>query len=119
MAGIVNEVDLMERDPKLATDEDHVEPYQNPVAFEARLPKIDVPERMRIKGNLLSDKAIEAKQLTGDEGKALAQDEEAVRKSYAAGDTSFAGQTFDNLDFVKSDWEVQGIRTEMADGALV
>jgi hypothetical protein len=119
MARIVNEVDLMEKDPKLATDEDHVEPYQNPVAFEARLPKIDVPEKLRVKGNPLSGKAIETKQLTEDEEKALAEEEEAFRKSHAAGDTSFAGQTFDNLDFVKSDWEVQGIRTEMANGALV
>jgi hypothetical protein len=119
MARIVNEVDLMEKDPKLATDEDHVEPYQNPVAFEARLPKIDVPEKLRVKGNPLSGKAIQTKQLTEDEEKALAEEEEAFRKSHAAGDTSFAGQTFDNLDFVKSDWEVQGIRTEMANGALV
>jgi hypothetical protein len=119
MARIVNEVDLMERDPKLATDEDHVEPYQNPVAFEARLPKIEIPEKLRIKGNPLSGKKIETKQLNEAEEKALAKEEDAFRKSYPAGDSSGAGQAFDNLDFVKSDWEVQGIRTEMANGALV
>jgi hypothetical protein len=119
MARIVNEVDLMERDPKLATDEDHVEPYQNPVAFEARLPKIEIPEKLRIKGNPLSGKKIETKQLDEAEEKALAKEEEAFRKSYPAGDASSAGQPFNNLDFVKSDWEVEGIRTEMANGALV
>ncbi|KNG51198.1 hypothetical protein DDE82_005910 [Stemphylium lycopersici] len=119
MARIVNEVDLMERDPKLATDEDHVEPYQTPVAFEARLPKIDVPEKLRIKGSPLSGKAIETKQLTEEEEQALAKEEEAFRKSYPAGDTSYVGQSFDNLDFVKSDWAVSAIRTEVANGALV
>jgi hypothetical protein len=118
MARIVNEVDLMERDPKLATDEDHVEPYQNPVAFEARLPKIEVPEKLRVKGNPLSGKIIETKQLNEEEEKALAREEEAFRKSYPVGDPS-EGQSFNNLDFVKSDWEVRGIRTEMANGALV
>jgi hypothetical protein len=119
MARIVNEVDLMERDPKLATDEDHVEPYQHPVAFEARLPKIEIPEKLRIKGNPLSGKKFETKQLNEEEEKALAKEEESFRKSYPAGDASSAGQPFDNLDFVKSDWEVEGIRTEMANGALV
>jgi hypothetical protein len=119
MARIVNEVDLMEKDPKLATDEDHVEPYQHPVAFEARLPKIEIPEKLRIKGNPLSGKKIETKQLNEEEEKALAKEEESFRKSYPAGDASSAGQPFDNLDFVKSDWEVEGIRTEMANGALV
>jgi hypothetical protein len=119
MARIVNEVDLMERDPKLATDEDHVEPYQNPVAFEARLPKIDVPEKLRIKGSPLSGKVIETKQLTEAEEQALAKEEEAFLKSDPAGDRSFVGQGFDNLDFVKSDWAVSAIRTEMANGALV
>ncbi|RYN93450.1 hypothetical protein AA0119_g9487 [Alternaria tenuissima] len=119
MARIVNEVDLMERDPKLATDEDHVESYQNPVAFEARLPKIDVPEKLRIKGSPLSGKVIETKQLTEAEEQALAKEEEAFLKSDPAGDRSFVGQGFDNLDFVKSDWAVSAIRTEMANGALV
>lgn len=150
MARIVNEVDLMERDPKLATDEDHVEPYQSPVAFETRIPKIEVPERLRIRGNPLSGKIIATKTLSEKEQKEqLAKEEElaksgplytsgidpaeekafqdlliadpvlsaSFRASGAAGD-SFAGQRFNNLDFLKSDWQIRGIRTEMASGAL-
>jgi hypothetical protein len=151
MARIVNEVDLMEKDPKLATDEDHVEPYQAPVAFEARLPRIDVPERLRIKGNPLSGKLIASKTLSIDEQNAqLGKEEELAqseplytsgvdeqekntfktlleanptlsadfRASSAVGD-SFAGRSFNNLEFLKAKWQVRWIRTEMAGGALV
>ena len=34
MARISNEVDVIENAPKLATDEDHREPFQSPVTFE-------------------------------------------------------------------------------------
>ncbi|RAL08768.1 hypothetical protein BO97DRAFT_480426 [Aspergillus homomorphus CBS 101889] len=44
MARIVNEVDLIEKDPKVATDEDHVEPFQSPLVFETRVPVIEWTE---------------------------------------------------------------------------
>ena len=40
------------------------------------------------------------------------------RASRAIGD-SHGGNPFNNLDFLKADWKVRFIRTEMADGALV
>lgn len=61
MARIVNEVDAIEKDPKLATDEDHHEPFQSPDAFEARLPKVDIPAHLRRRKLPLSGKAIEPK----------------------------------------------------------
>jgi hypothetical protein len=67
MARIVNEVDAIEKDPKLATDEDHTEPYQAPVAFEARVPVVEVPERLRVKSNPLPGKRIAARALTEKE----------------------------------------------------
>jgi len=54
MARIVNEVDLVEKNPKLATDEDHKEPFQSPVAFETRIPSVDVPERLKHQTNPLT-----------------------------------------------------------------
>jgi hypothetical protein len=144
MARIVNEVDLIEKDPKLATDEDHAEPYQSPVAFEARIAKVEVPERLRVKGSPLSGRRIAAKPLTDDEQQQQIKDEEALdaaplyteikafddlladnpslgqhfRASGAAGDRS-QGEPFNNLDYLKSDWTIRSIRTEMASGALV
>jgi hypothetical protein len=151
MARIVNEVDLLEGNPKLATDEDHVEPYQSPVAFEARIPRINVPERLRVKGNPLSGKLIATKTLTEKEqNDQLAKEEDLAQNgplytsgvdnkereafddllkgnpnligdfqaSSAVGD-SLAGQSFNNLDFLKANWQVRWIRTEMAGGALV
>lgn len=47
MARIVNEVDEIERDPTQACDEDHEEPFQPTAAFEMRLPKVEIPERLR------------------------------------------------------------------------
>jgi hypothetical protein len=154
MARIVNEVDLIEKDPKLATDEDHTEPYQSPVAFEARIAKVEVPERLRVRGVPLSGRRIAAKPLTDDEKEQQIKDEEALdaaplytetdkrklldvevtafdellannpslsqhfRASGAAGDRS-QGEPFNNLDYLKSDWTIRSIRTEMANGALV
>lgn len=77
MARIVNEVDLIEKDPKLATDEDHTEPFQSPVAFEARIPTVQVPERLRVKTNPLSGIRIAARQLNEDEQRKLIEQEEA------------------------------------------
>jgi hypothetical protein len=154
MARIVNEVDLIEKRPKIATDEDHAEPYQSPVAFEARIAKVEVPERLRVKGTPLSGQRIAAKPLTDNEKQQQIKDEEALdaaplytevdkrklleaeiekfekllaenpslgqhfRASSAAGDRS-RGEPFNNLEYLKSDWSIRSIRTEMANGALV
>lgn len=155
MARIVNEVDAIEKDPKLATDEDHTEPYQAPVAFESRVPVVEVPERLRVKTNPLSGKRIAARALTETEQQEqLKQEDEAAegaeplctdpetlteqekgsfdkilldnplsgsrfRASAAVGDSFGESGFFNNLDFLKSNWTVRSIRTEMADGALV
>ncbi|EME41203.1 hypothetical protein DOTSEDRAFT_55095 [Dothistroma septosporum NZE10] len=42
MAAIVNEVDLVEKNPKKATDDDHPEPFQDPVTFGDRLPVVEL-----------------------------------------------------------------------------
>lgn len=153
MARIVNEVDAIERDPKLATDEDHPEPYQPPVAFEARIPTVEVPERLRVKNNPLSGRRIAAKQLTEDEQKKQLAEEEkqaaGIKEVYTADDNLEAdekasfdslhainpclgidlqvssavgeaskGELFNNLDFLKPEWHIRSIRTEMSDGAL-
>ncbi|KAI0147799.1 hypothetical protein GGR57DRAFT_475869 [Xylariaceae sp. FL1272] len=154
MARIVNEVDAIEKDPKLATDEDHAEPYQSPIAFEARIPVIEVPERLRVKSHPLSGRRIGAKQLTEQEQKEqlekeeneaagikdlytpedkIEQDEKTAfdsllatnpylgsdfQVSSAVGDTS-KGELFNNLDFLKPEWHIRSIRTEMFSGALV
>ncbi len=77
MARIVNEVDLVEKNPRLATDEDHKEPFQSPVAFETRIPSVDVPERLKHQTNPLTGRAIKAKELTEAEQKAeMVRDEE-------------------------------------------
>ncbi|CAI6340662.1 unnamed protein product [Periconia digitata] len=47
MARIVNEVDLIEKDPEIATDDNHAEPFQSPLAFEARLPGFKLPKRSK------------------------------------------------------------------------
>ena len=153
MARIVNEVDAIEKDPKLATDEDHPEPYQSPVAFETRIPLVQVPERLRVKSNPLSGRRIAAKALSEEEQQKQIEDEAKLaegaplympndkleeteqvafdnlqgenpvlgvhfRTSSVAGD-SLAGQWFNNLEFLKPDWKIRSIRTEMFNGALV
>lgn len=152
MARIVNEVDAIERNFKITTDEDHVEPYQSPVVFEARLTAVEVPERLRVKSHPLSGKLIAAKVLTkGEQEEQLAQEEKLAGNTSlyegtekletdetAAMDTILEsspglsadflvsnavgsgkeGRSFNNLDFLKKDWEIRSIRLEMADGAL-
>ena len=77
MARIVNEVDLIEQAPKVATDEDHKEPFQSPVAFEARLPTVDIPNRLKHRTHPLTGRAIRAKELTeAEQAEELARDEE-------------------------------------------
>ncbi|KAI1109969.1 hypothetical protein F5Y14DRAFT_444299 [Nemania sp. NC0429] len=153
MARIVNEVDAIEKDPKLATDEDHTEPYQSPIAFEARIPVVEVPERLRVKSHPLSGRRIAAKPLSEEEQKEQLEKEEReadgikdlyssdeqmeedekktfdgllstnpflgadFRVTGAVGDTQ-AGDIFNNLEFLKPDWHIRAIRTEMYNGAL-
>jgi hypothetical protein len=69
MMRIVNEVDLIEKDPKLATDEDHQEPFMSPVVFESRLPAVQVPMKLRPKSEPLTGKRIMAKTQTEEEQK--------------------------------------------------
>ncbi|KAM3081835.1 hypothetical protein ACMFMG_004305 [Clarireedia jacksonii] len=46
MVRIVKEVDLIEKYPELATDEDHPKPFQSPVIFETRLPRAKIPKKL-------------------------------------------------------------------------
>ncbi|KAL5459121.1 hypothetical protein PMIN06_002972 [Paraphaeosphaeria minitans] len=58
MARIVKEVDVIEADPKIATDETHNEPFQSPLAFETRLPTVDLPARLKPRPYALTGAAI-------------------------------------------------------------
>lgn len=128
MARIVNEVDAIERDPKLATDEDHPEPYQPPVAFEARIPAVEVPERLRVKNNPLSGRRIAAKQLTEDEQKKQLADEEkqaaGIKEVYTAEDKLEADEkaSFDSLHAINPclgiDFQVSSAVGEASKGEL-
>lgn len=69
MVRVVNEVDLIEKDPKKATDEDREEPFQSPVTFETRLPDVVIPESLRPKNDPLTGKRIMAKPQSEDEVK--------------------------------------------------
>ena len=69
MARIVNEVTLIEGNPKLATDEDHPEPFQSPIAFEVRLPEVGIPERLNKASLPLTGRRIIAKTQTEQEYK--------------------------------------------------
>lgn len=98
-ARIVNEVDLMTIDPKKATDEDHVEPYQSPVAFEARLPVVDTPARLRMK-NPLSGKRLTSKTLTDEEQKAQLEDDAKLAEGgplYTTGVNGDEQKSFDAI----------------------
>ena len=102
MARIVNEVDLMEKDPKKATDEDHEEPFQSPVTFETRLPDVVVPERLQPKNDPLTGKRIMAKPQTEEELKEQQRLEEEAAKApalYTTEDDLNVDEksTFDNL----------------------
>lgn len=77
MAIIVNEVDVIEHDPKLATDDDHPEPYQSAAAFEERIPKVETPEKPKSTAPL-GGKRIMAKTQTEAELEAEAEEESAT-----------------------------------------
>lgn len=83
MVRIVNEVDIIEKDPKKATDEDREEPFQSPVTFEKRLPDVVVPERLQPKNDPLTGKRIMAKPQSEEELKEQLKAEEEVRKAPA------------------------------------
>lgn len=89
MARIVNEVDVIEKDPKLATDEDHQEPFQSPVTFETRLPVVEIPRKLRPKSDPLTGKRIMAKTQTEEDQKKeleALEDAENMPSLYAASD---------------------------------
>ncbi|KAJ1324608.1 nucleoporin GLE1 [Microdochium nivale] len=73
MLCIVNEVDKIEADPKIATDQDHEEPFQSPLLFEDRLPAVRIPLRLQPKSHPLGGRRIMAK--TQTEGELLAEQE--------------------------------------------
>ncbi|KAK4221372.1 hypothetical protein QBC38DRAFT_513609 [Podospora fimiseda] len=83
MSRIVNEVDNIENDPKLATDEDHEEPFQPPATFEMRVPTVDIPERLRPKEIPLTGRRIQAKPQTEEERKKEAKRLEDLAKAPA------------------------------------
>ena len=145
MALIVNEVDTIEKDPKLATDDDHHEPFQDPIAFQVRLPKIETVDK-RKSAMPLSGKRIVAKAETEDEP---AEGEEAAvpliaETNYLTGDEQTSidgivaahpqlgnqiqltsplgsgteGTAFQNLEFVQPQWKLTAIRVEISDGCL-
>ncbi|CAF3496782.1 unnamed protein product [Fusarium graminearum] len=64
---IVNEVDLIENDPKIATDQDHKEPFQAPLMFEDRLPVTRIPDRLKPKSDPLGGRRIMAMTQTESE----------------------------------------------------
>ena len=80
MARIVNEVDKIEKDPKLATDEDHREPFQSPVVFECRLPEVIVPEKLQQTAEPLTGQRIMAKTQKEDEQKAAVEKQSELQK---------------------------------------
>jgi hypothetical protein len=61
MLRFVNEVDAIDADPKLATDEDHQEPFHSPTILESRLPVVEIPARLRPKQIPLNGRRIMAK----------------------------------------------------------
>lgn len=67
MVYIVNEVDLIEKDPKIATDEEHEEPFQAPLLFETRVPVTKIPDRLKPNSNPLGGKRIMAKTQTEED----------------------------------------------------
>lgn len=81
MARIANEVDDIEENPKLATDEDHEEPFQAPTAFEMRLPTVQVPERLRPKEIPLTGQRIISKTQTEEEAQEEAKKLETREKA--------------------------------------
>lgn len=83
MVRIVNEVDAIELDPKIATDEDHEEPFLSTTSFEARLPKVEVPERLRPKPMPLTGRRIVAKTQTEEERQRELEEEEKGPPIYA------------------------------------
>lgn len=83
MTEIVNEVDVIEKHPKKATDKGHVEPYQSPVTFQTRLPEVRVPGNLRPKINPLTGKRIMAKPQTEEELEAELKEEEKAAQAPA------------------------------------
>ncbi|OHF00894.1 hypothetical protein CORC01_03722 [Colletotrichum orchidophilum] len=67
MVYIVNEVDLIEKDPRIATEQDHEEPFQSPLMFEERLPATRIPDRLKPRSDPLGGRRIMAKTQTESE----------------------------------------------------
>ncbi|TAQ87233.1 hypothetical protein B7494_g4480 [Chlorociboria aeruginascens] len=77
---IVNEVDVIEQDPKKATDEEHIEPYQSVTAFEERIPKVEATVMPTTKAPL-GGKRIMAKTQTAEDLKKEEEEEAAATEA--------------------------------------
>lgn len=84
MVYIVNEVDLIEKDPKVATDEDHDEPFQAPLLFETRLPATKIPDALKPNSNPLGGKRIMAKTQTEEDLEREQKEREELEKDSPA-----------------------------------
>ena len=148
MALIVNEVDDIEKNPKLATDDDHYEPFQDPNAFEERLPKVDPVEKPKTTIPLSGKRIVAKPQAdvqTEDDAAATADPEDLIAdKSSLTTDETTAlekfqtarpaignnlkltpptgsateGASFNNLEFLQPEWKVTSLKIEIYNGAL-
>ncbi|CAK4024480.1 Hypothetical predicted protein [Lecanosticta acicola] len=145
MALIVNEVDSIEQDPKLATDDNHYEPFQDPVSFEERLPVVESPEKPKTTLPL-DGKLIVAKTQTEEEAQAesaekaelitdraaLSMDEQSAIDKFLADrphlgrnlqlsppiGSETKGGAFSNLEFLQPAWKLLAVKVEIHDGAV-
>lgn len=119
MTCIVNEVDRVEADPTLATQEDHQEPFQSPATFEARVPEIKIPGRLQHNSQPLSGKRFIAKTQTQAEFDTQANAEKDSDKAnlYDAGGDGLSQSERDELDKMTS--ENPGLGTVLRVSAAV
>ena len=148
MALIVNEVDLIEKDPKLATDDHHEEPFQSAAAFEERIPTVEAPEKPKVT-TPLSGKRIMAKTQTEEElnqeteketaspniiedNNNLSEDETTLLDKLKAQHPGIGknlratapvgsctkGRSFNNLEYLQPEWNMTKVQIEVAQGAI-
>jgi hypothetical protein len=84
MVYVVNEVDLIEKDPKVATDEEHEEPFQSPSLFETRVPAMKIPDSLKPQSDPLTGKRIMAKTQTEKELAKEQQDQDKLQNDSPA-----------------------------------
>ena len=116
MMRIVNEVDLMEKDPKLATDEDHQEPFQSPVTFETRLPLVEIPISLQQNSDPLTRKRMMAKTQTEEEQKEdlEVQKNAANAPSLYSASNDLSGDEQAALDELKEEYPGHGMHLRVS-----